>query len=408
MEEMFRRRLEQNYALVWKSSLSNQNKELISRFAQDCVAQGIGAPRVAKYLFELRKLGEWLKKDLDAATREDLTKLLAELEMSAYAELSKYGFKIALKKFYKWLNGGESYPEVIKWLHPRIKKNRILLPEELLSEEDVKKLIDAADHPRDRAFVATLYETGARIGDLLYTKLKSIEFDQYGALLTLKGKTGMRRVRAISSVPYLMDWINHHPRKDDPEAFLWTTRDYRFGEITYNRIRLLLLNLRKRARIKKKVNPHNFRHSRATYLANHLTESQMKEYLGWVQSSKMAAVYVHLSGRDVDSALLKLHGLEPNEVGQANNGFQLKSCSRCREKNSPTTKFCAKCGLVIDEDTRMKIVHSELERKNADTLLDDMLSDEAFRLLFVKRARQVLMSRGSARGLEGTESRPNY
>jgi hypothetical protein len=35
----------------------------------------------------------------------------------------------------------------------------------------------------------------------------------------------------------------------------------------------------------------------------------MKEYFGWVQSSDMASVYVHLSGRDVDSALLKLHGM---------------------------------------------------------------------------------------------------
>jgi hypothetical protein len=40
----------------------------------------------------------------------------------------------------------------------------------------------------------------------------------------------------------------------------------------------------------------------------------MKEYLGWTQASEMAAVYVHLSGRDVDSALLKLAGKEVPET----------------------------------------------------------------------------------------------
>ena len=35
----------------------------------------------------------------------------------------------------------------------------------------------------------------------------------------------------------------------------------------------------------------------------------MKEHFGWVQGSEMAATYVHLSGRDVDNALLKLQGL---------------------------------------------------------------------------------------------------
>jgi len=38
----------------------------------------------------------------------------------------------------------------------------------------------------------------------------------------------------------------------------------------------------------------------------------MKEYLGWVQSSDMASVYVHMSGRDVDKALLTLHGIRKN------------------------------------------------------------------------------------------------
>jgi len=50
----------------------------------------------------------------------------------------------------------------------------------------------------------------------------------------------------------------------------------------------ILKDLAKKAGIKKKVNPHNFRHSRATHLAGKLPEAVMKEFFGWAQSSKMA------------------------------------------------------------------------------------------------------------------------
>jgi site-specific recombinase XerD len=68
----------------------------------------------------------------------------------------------------------------------------------------------------------------------------------------------------------------------------------------------------KKAGLNKRVYTHLLRHTRATELASILTEAQMKELLGWTQSSDMPSVYVHLSGRDVDSAFLKAHGIIPS------------------------------------------------------------------------------------------------
>lgn len=389
MEERHRKRLMQTSARLERSNLSENNKSLIKRFARDCIAEGVGPARVARYLIELRQIVAWMGKELNLVDKEDVKKLLAELEMTNYSEWSKHGFKVALKRFYKWMNGGEEYPEAVRWIRLGVKKSKLLLPDDLLTEEDVKRLIDAADHPRDRAFVAVLYETGARIGDLLYVQLKNLSFDQYGVLLTLRGKTGMRRVRVIASVSYLVEWLNKHPRKNDPEAWLWTTRDHRFCDITYGRIRSILRNLRVRAGISKKVNPHNFRHSRATYLAGHLTDAQMKEYLGWVQGSKMAAIYVHLSGRDVDNALLRLHGT-PVKDTNSDMTFRPKSCARCSQKNGPTNVFCSMCGLALEDQVLAQAIRNDLSRKQADELLDKMLSDESFRQIFLKKARELV------------------
>jgi integrase/recombinase XerD len=41
-------------------------------------------------------------------------------------------------------------------------------------------------------------------------------------------------------------------------------------------------------------------------MTNYLTEAQMNIYFGWAQGSDMHGVYVHLSGRDVNDAILKV------------------------------------------------------------------------------------------------------
>ena len=53
-------------------------------------------------------------------------------------------------------------------------------------------------------------------------------------------------------------------------------------------------------------------------MANYLTEAQMNVYFGWVQGSDMPSIYVHLSGRDVDYAILKANGVLDRDSKTAN------------------------------------------------------------------------------------------
>jgi hypothetical protein len=254
----------------------------------------------------------------------------------------------------------------------------------MLSEDDIKNLINVAENPRDKAFIAILYESGCRIGEMLFLRLKHINFDQYGAQLLVDGKTGYRRVRIIASAPYLTEWINKHPRKDDPEAPLWISRVYE--TMSYAALRITFKRLFKKAGVHKKINFHNFRHSRATYLANHLTEAQMKEFFGWVQASDMASIYVHLSGRDVDKALLKVYGIQ-NEEKKEESQLNPKKCPRCQEINPFSNKFCNKCGQILDAHLAIEEIKIDLERKNADLLLNKMMNDPEFKDLFTKKMK---------------------
>lgn len=367
-------------------SISEENVDLICRFNDFAFSSGISLGRVTRYLFDLRVLAGYLNKDFEKSTREDIEKLVGKLELSHYSKSTIRDLKLTLRKFYKWLRNTDDFPEEVRWYRTHVKYNAITNPEDILTEEEVKKMINCCLTPRDRAFVSLLYESGCRIGELLCLKLNQVKFDKYGGLILVNGKTGFRRVRVISCVPYLTEWINKHPLHDNENSFFWIRRDLK--NIEYGSLKSMLERTAIRAGVKKRVNPHNFRHSRATHLANHLTEAQMKEYFGWVQASKMASIYVHLSGRDVDNAILKVYGLQTDEKKEES---ELKpiNCDRCGEMNQATNKYCSTCGLPLDEKARTEVIQRTIERKGADGIMDSLLEDQEFRAMLIRKVETM-------------------
>jgi integrase/recombinase XerD len=51
---------------------------------------------------------------------------------------------------------------------------------------------------------------------------------------------------------------------------------------------------------------------------HYLKETQMNAYFGWIQGSDMPSTYVHLSGRDIDDAILKANGIVQKDVSTLN------------------------------------------------------------------------------------------
>jgi len=353
-------RLELVIEKVKKTDMLEANKRHILGFYQSLVLRGISPPCMCKYIYEIRNMAVWLEKDLDKATKEDLISVIQKVETEPnYMECTKHNYKVTLKLFYRWLKNSprKSYPPEVDWITSSLRNSRHKLPEELWSEEDVIKLINAADNPRDKALIASLYESGCRVGELSSRRIKHVQFDKYGAVVIVEGKTGMRRIRLVSSVPYIAAWLACHPEKDNPEAPLWICigTKHKGQPLTYNAIGRIFSDTAQRAGVKKRPNPHMFRHSRATFLANHLTEAQLKQMFGWTQGSNMAAIYVHMSGRDTDNAILKLNGLGDDERKNEESVLKPIKCPRCEFVNGVTSKFCNRCAAPLDIRTALSI-----------------------------------------------------
>jgi integrase/recombinase XerD len=366
---------------------TENNRQTILRFMDFGFSEGLSPRRVEKYLCSLSKLAVFLNMDFDKAGRPDIERVMNVIERSDYTDWTKHDFKITLKKFYRWLRNTEENPPEVKWIRTTLKNCRLKLPKDILSPVEIRRLIVAALSDRDRAFVSVLYESGCRIGELLSLRMRQLQRHKHGYQITVDGKTGSRRLLLIASAQYISTWLNHHPSKDEPDSYLWTTATYRNKKLTYSRICDILKTTARRANIKKAVNPHNFRHSRATHLAKHLTEAQMKEFFGWVQASDMAATYVHLSGRDMDNALLKLHNIPIPEEDSKEDDFSLKTCRRCDLSNPPANKYCNRCGMVLDQETADLLIKKDLERQTADEILDTLLNDKEFKEILIRKAK---------------------
>lgn len=373
-------------------TIPKANREVIIRYVRYRGAQGLSVPRQVRYLSTLRKLSRLLSGTFEEATKEDMIGAVDAIEHEKTSYATKETEKISIKCFFRWLRFGDEaddYPPEVKWIKSGGKINHRMLPDKLVTEEEVRKMAENANNPRDRALILVLYESGCRVGDLLPLTVGSVSFDKYGAILNVHGKTGGRRVRIIVSARALTEWLNHHPGVNNPDNPLWTSFDVAGSvrRLEYGAFRKMLGVVAERSAIKKRVNPHSFRHARASNVANVLTEAQMKEYFGWTGDSEMAATYVHLSGRNIDNALFKLNGIKTQEeVNGEEHPLAMGKCPRCEEMNPSLNRFCSRCGSPMDMQIAMDV---EEKVKVTDDAMNRLFDDPVFRKFAEKRLDQI-------------------
>jgi len=115
------------------------------------------------------------------------------------------------------------------------------------------------------------------------------------------------------------------------------------------------------------------------------TEAQLCQYMGWIPGSREAATYVHLSGRDMDRAVLKVNGLVDEEESE-DSKFKAVTCPRCGIMNSPESKACPHCGIPLDLASVM-----EYEKTSKETLktVDDPVKLQAMLSAMIKRIEEL-------------------
>ena len=127
--------------------------------------------------------------------------------------------------------------------------------------------------------------------------------------------------------------------------------------MTYDDVRKALRASSKRAGITKRIYPHLFRHTRASILASRVAEAPLEAQMGWVPGTKQMATYVHLSGKQTDTAILKAYGVEVPETTIIEPSPV--KCPRCGELNPSEGSYCRKCWLPLTVEATLELKEKE-------------------------------------------------
>ena len=348
-----------------------ENAEMLISFVAHLEAIGQSTGRVAKYANHVCALTKRCPLNATSATRADVEKVIAWINTQPYKSSTKSDLRRVVKKLVQYAKVGRcdksapTPPEAAWIVIGKGDKDSRVKPEALITPEELNAMICAAQNERDKALVTVIFEAALRPGELLTMNVGSVQFNQDYCIITVNGKTGIKRIPLVVSTKPLLDWIAKHPKSKDADAPLWASlsNNSKGNCVSYYYMRKLLKTLAKRANVKRDIWPYLFRHSCLTAMAKVFTESKLELYAGWVQGSKMTRRYVHFSARDLEEAVLELHGLAKKD--EVRRDFRLEKCPRCEKKNQPESMRCSFCGYILDknlaEELEQKTVERELE-----------------------------------------------
>lgn len=444
-------KLESAFKLIKNSNGLPLNSRHIVNFDTFLRANDSSTSARMTYLITLRQLLVYAEqKRFEDLTTEDMMDFFEKVKSREFmdkknerkktdnlSDSSMMVRKSVVKKFLKWVYGfEEGYPDCVKWVKVRTPTPKKNFRDNLLTREEIFKMVHACDNARDRAMISVLWESGARISEFLSMRVKDVEFDQHGTIIRLPvSKTKPRKVRLIFSVTYISQWLENHPYKDDEEYPLWiniypnkTTSEVRSlcargidekkvakilnipveevikrlekRAIGKGAVNGILKRLLKRTGLKKRIYPHLLRHCRATDVFQILTEQEMKVMFGWSKSSNMASVYCHLNDADVGDKLLEKSGVkrpEHNLEERILNPVELRPrvCPRCDKKNIPNAIYC-NCGQLLNQRHAFDMKDTEKAQGIQDSVMNQLAKDPEWLELTAKK----IAEKGLVKALE--------
>ncbi|HSF50413.1 MAG TPA: site-specific integrase [Nitrososphaeraceae archaeon] len=358
---------------------------------------------IIRCITALLSMRKQLAKPFREVSKSDIKDLLLWMDEKGYKASTHEKYRQLLKLFYKTIYGNnEYYPDCVKWFSVKVgnekaSKDPTMNMAEYLEEIEIQKLIEAAPTLQKKAFLACMYESGARPEEFLRLSNLDCKIDTHGAILILRGKTGERRVRTISFAKTLQQWLEVHPLKNHQKQFpLWISdaTNFKNQPLGLRGAQKIIEEAMSKANL---VNKHSrlyiLRHSRASVLATYFTEAQLCTFFGWVQGSQVVKRYIHMSGKDLDNTLISISEGK-QAIKQDEYLLKTKKCNRCTETISPTQQFCGRCGLsitLIDQYTKeMDIERENRELKQQIQIVKEEMNDKFNKIISMIQKNPLL------------------
>lgn len=165
----------------------------------------------------------------------------------------------------------------------------------VLSKQEVKRLLKAPDHIREKVMIGLAFDTGLRINELSNLLVSDVDLDR-GQVHIQQSKNKKDRYVPMSS--HAIRGVKKHLALNNPRDYLFEGHNRSGMPLSHTRIRTLFKEALTKAQIKKKVCVHTLRH---TYATHQLEAGQnimvLKDLLGH-SNIQTTLVYLHIAQLD--------------------------------------------------------------------------------------------------------------
>lgn len=267
--------------------------EHVELFKTELKLRGFSPLTIRNYSFFVEKFLKFTNKDASQVDENDARAYLASL----FESKSKNTIMLAAAslKFF--------YAEVLKKPTVAIKapKKDKQLPE-VLTKEEVRKMIDLSETLKSRLIISLLYSSGLRVSELVHLKPENLNINEsMGWVRRGKGAKDRRFILSETLSKDLDAYVKRNPgpyvfsKKEDP--------------LTTRNIQKIVKKVKEKAGINKKVTPHTLRHSFATHLLEAGTDIRLIQTLLGHASLNTTQLYTHVSADQLRKVQNPLDGL---------------------------------------------------------------------------------------------------
>jgi integrase/recombinase XerD len=258
------------------------------------------------YLRSVEEFAQYFKTSPDRLGLEHVRKYQAHLFTDRKLEAVSVAQQLSALRFFflktlkrPWLADDMPFP-----------KRPIRLPE-VLSREEVERLIQSAASPLHRIWLLLLYATGIRREELV--RLKAGDIDSGRMLIRISQGKG-KKDRNVMLSPRLLQELRDYWRAANPkpQTYLFPSKGpHPNGDVpmTSKSVWDAVRQAAARAGLDKRVHPHTLRHCFATHLLESGTDLRSIQLLLGHADIKTTSRYLHLSEQHLKTTASLLDSL---------------------------------------------------------------------------------------------------
>ena len=243
---------------------------MLDKLKTELKIRGFSQKTVEVYIYHTRKFLDFTKKEPKDVNEDDAKRYIAYLMSERKLKPSSVNLVLSsLKFFYNDIVKNSAFNAVKA---PKLEKK---LPT-VLTKEEIKKLLTAAENPKHRLLIEFLYSSGLRVSECVSLKIDDLDLsEKMGKIRHGKGNKERYIILSDNLIQHLNDYMGK--KKDSsPNIFSVNGRP-----ITARQAQNIVKESAKKAGIKKKVFCHALRSSFATHLLEVGTDIRViQELLG--------------------------------------------------------------------------------------------------------------------------------